>query len=132
MMEGIPMTERQAIRTPNAPIPTVPISQAIKAGGLVYCSGCVPVDPATGRLVEGDIEAQTRQVLENLKAVLAAAGSALERTVKTTVFLADRCDFAGMNTVYAAYFPGDPPARSTVEGRLMIDAKVEIELIALA
>jgi 2-iminobutanoate/2-iminopropanoate deaminase len=126
------MSDKQVIRTPNAPIPTVPISQAIKAGGLVYCSGFVPADPKTGKLVEGGIEAQTTQVLENLKAVLAAAGSSLDRTVKTTVFLTDRNDFSGMNTVFAKYFPSDPPARSTVEVRLMIDAKVEIELIALA
>jgi len=126
------MNDKQVIRTTNAPVPMVPISQAVKAGGLVYCSGCVPSDPKTGKLVEGGIEAQTTQVLENLRAVLAAAGTSLDRTVKTTVFLADRNDFSGMNTVFAKYFPSDPPARSTVEARLMIDAKVEIELIALA
>lgn len=123
---------KQVIQTERAPIPTVPISQAIKAAGMVYCSGFVPADPATGKLVEGDIEVQTARVLENLKAVLEAAGSSLQKTVKTTVFLADRRDFAGLNKVYARYFPTDPPARSTVEARLMIDAKVEIELIALA
>ena len=123
---------KQVIQTERAPIPTVPISQAIKAAGVVYCSGFVPADPATGKLVEGDIEVQTARVLENLKAVLEAAGSSLQKTVKTTVFLADRKDFAGLNKVYARYFPTDPPARSTVEARLMIDAKVEIELIALA
>jgi len=124
--------QKQVIRTDKAPVPKVPISQAIKAGGMVYCSGFVPADPATGKLVEGDIEVQTARVLENLKAVLKAAGSSLEKTVKTTVFLADRKDFAGMNAVFARYFASDPPARSTVEARLMIDAKVEIELIALA
>jgi 2-iminobutanoate/2-iminopropanoate deaminase len=124
--------QKQVIRTDKAPAPKVPISQAIKAGGMVYCSGFVPADPATGKLVEGDIEVQTARVLENLKAVLEAAGSSLEQTVKTTVFLADRKDFAGMNAVFARYFASDPPARSTVEARLMIDAKVEIELIALA
>jgi 2-iminobutanoate/2-iminopropanoate deaminase len=124
--------QKQVIRTDKAPVPKVPISQAIKAGGMVYCSGFVPADPATGKLVEGDIEVQTARVLENLKAVLEAAGSSLEKTVKTTVFLADRKDFAGMNAVFARYFASDPPARSTVEARLMIDAKVEIELIALA
>jgi len=124
--------QKLVIRTDKAPVPQVPISQAIKAGGMIYCSGFVPGDPATGKLVEGGIEEQTARVLENLKAVLEAAGSSLERTVKTTVFLADRRDFAGMNQVFARYFPHDPPARSTVEVRLMIDAKVEIELIALA
>jgi len=125
-------TAKQVIQTERAPIPKVPISQAIKAAGMVYCSGFVPADPATGTLVEGDIEVQTARVLDNLKAVLEAAGSSLQKTVKTTVFLADRKDFAGLNKVYARYFPTDPPARSTVEARLMIDAKVEIELIALA
>jgi len=124
--------EKQVIRTEKAPIPSVPISQAVKANGMIYCSGFVPADPATGKLVDGDIQAQTVRVLENLKAVLEAAGSSLERVVKTTVFLADRADFAGMNAVFGRYFPKDPPARSTVEARLMIDAKVEIELIALA
>jgi len=125
-------TAKQVIQTERAPIPKVPISQAIKAAGMVYCSGFVPADPTTGKLVEGDIEVQTARVLDNLKAVLEAAGSSLQKTVKTTVFLADRKDFAGLNKVYARYFPTDPPARSTVEARLMIDAKVEIELIALA
>ncbi len=125
-------TQKQVVRTDKAPVPKVSISQAIKAAGMVYCSGFVPADPATGKLVEGDIEVQTARVLENLKAVLEAAGSSLEKAVKTTVFLANRKDFAGMNTVFARYFASDPPARSTVEARLMIDAKVEIELIALA
>jgi 2-iminobutanoate/2-iminopropanoate deaminase len=124
--------EKQVVRTDKAPMPKVPISQAIKAGGMIYCSGFVPADPTTGTLVEGDIELQTARVMENLKAVLEAAGSSLAKAVKTTVFLADRADFAGMNRVFARYFPHDPPARSTVEARLMIDAKVEIEVIALA
>jgi 2-iminobutanoate/2-iminopropanoate deaminase len=124
--------QKQVVRTDKAPIPKVPISQAIKAGGMIYCSGFVSADPTTGKLVEGDIEVQTVRVMENLKEVLEAAGSSLEKTVKTTVFLADRKDFAEMNKVFARYFPSDPPARSTVEVRLMIDAKVEIELIALA
>jgi 2-iminobutanoate/2-iminopropanoate deaminase len=123
--------DKHVIRTEKAPIPKVPISQAIKVNGMIYCSGFVPSDPATGKLVDGDIEAQTTRVLENLKAVLEAAGSSLDRAVKTTVFLADRRDFPGMNAVYGRYFPKDPPARSTVEARLMIDARVEIELIAV-
>ena len=125
-------TGKEIIRTERAPIPRIPISQAVKAGGMVYCSGFVPADPATGKLVEGDITAQTDRVLQNLKAVLEAAGSSMDRVVKTTVFLADRNDFAGMNKVFGQYFPKDPPARSTIEARLMIDARVEIELIALA
>ena len=123
---------KEIVRTERAPIPKVPISQAVKAAGLVYCSGFVPADPVTGQLVEGDIEVQTDRVLKNLKAVLEAAGSSLEKVVKTTVFLADRKDFAGMNKMYGQHFPKDPPARSTVEARLMIDAKVEIEAVAIA
>jgi 2-iminobutanoate/2-iminopropanoate deaminase len=130
--KGDKLMSKEIIRTEHAPIPNVPISQAVKAGGMVYCSGFVPADPSTGKLVEGDIEVQTDRVLKNLQAVLEAAGSSLEKAVKTTVFLADRKDFAGMNKVFGRYFPKDPPARSTVEARLMIDAKVEIELIALA
>ena len=110
--------------------PMVPISQAIKAGGVLYCSGTVPTDPATGGLIAGDIEAQTERVLENLRPILEAAGSGFEKVVKATVFLADKGDFAGMNNVFRRYFPKDPPARSTVQVELMIDAKVEIELIA--
>jgi 2-iminobutanoate/2-iminopropanoate deaminase len=125
-------SEKRIICTDQAPNPKVPISQAVKANGMIYCSGFVPTDPVTGKLVEGDIEAQTARVLENLQAVLKAAGSSLDRAVKTTVFLEDRKDFEGMNRVYGRYFPTNPPARSTVEARLMIDAKVEIEVIALA
>lgn len=125
-------TTKEIIRTERAPIPKVPISQAVKAGGMVYCSGFVPTDPATGKLVEGDIEVQTDRVFQNLKAVLEAAGSSLEKVVKATVFLTDKKDFAGMNTVFGRYFPKDPPARSTIQAELMIDAKVEIELTALA
>jgi 2-iminobutanoate/2-iminopropanoate deaminase len=123
---------KDIIRTIRAPIPNVPISQAVRAGGMVYCSGFVPADPATGKLVEGDIEVQTDRVLQNLKAVLEEAGSSLDKVVKATVFLADRKDFAGMNRVFGRYFPKDPPARSTVQALLMVDAKVEIELTALA
>lgn len=125
-------TTKEIIRTERAPIPKVPISQAVKAGGMVYCSGFVPVDPPTGKLVDGDIEVQTDRVFQNLKAVLEAAGSSLDKVVKATVFLTDKKDFAGMNKVFGRYFPKDPPARSTVQAELMIDAKVEIELIAIA
>lgn len=125
-------TRREVIRTAKAAAPRVPISQAIRAGDTVYCSGAVPVDPATGTVVQGDITVQTRRVLENLKAILEAAGSSLERVLKVTVFLVDRADFPGMNVVFREYFPKDPPARSTVQAGLMLDARVEIELIALA
>lgn len=125
-------TTKEIIRTERAPIPKVPISQAVKAGGMVYCSGFVPTDPATGKLVDGDIEVQTDRVFQNLKAVLEAAGSSLEKVVKATVFLTDKKDFAGMNKVFGRYFPKDPPARSTIQAELMIEARVEIELTALA
>lgn len=124
---------RQVISTGSAPKAIGPYSQAIRAAGLLFLSGQVPLDPATGTMIEGDIAKQTERVLENLKAVLTAAGSSLERAVKTTVFLKDMSDFAAMNEVYGRYFPSDPPARSTVEAaRLPKDARVEMDLIALA
>jgi 2-iminobutanoate/2-iminopropanoate deaminase len=98
---------------------------------LIFCSGQTPIDPATNTMIEGDIETQTRRVLQNLSAVLEAAGSSLSQVVKTTVFLFDMNEFARMNAVYAEFFPVDPPARSTVQvARLPRDARVEIELIA--
>ena len=121
---------RSVVATAEAPQAIGPYSQAITLGDLVFCSGQIPLTPV-GALVEGDITAQTRQVLENLKAVLAAAGSSLDRVVKTTVFLADMGDFAAMNAVYGEYFTGAPPARSTVQvARLPRDVRVEIEAIA--
>ena len=124
---------RQVISTGSAPKAIGPYSQAIRAAGLLFLSGQTPLDPATGVMVEGDIAKQTERVLENLKAVLAAAGSSLERVVKTSVFLKDMGDFAAMNEVYGRYFPNDPPARSTIEAaRLPKDARVEIDMIALA
>lgn len=126
------MSNRTVIHTDAAPRAIGPYSQAIVAGGLVFCSGQVPIDPATGELVPGGIEEQTHQSLSNLKAVLEAAGSGLDRVLKTTVFLQNMGDFAAMNAVYATYFPGNPPARSTVEvARLPRNALVEIECIAL-
>ncbi len=123
--------QRQAIQTAKAPKAIGPYSQAIRVGDLVFCAGQTPLDPATGNLVEGGIEAQTRRVLQNLSAVLEAAGTSLERAVKTTVFLADMNDFQKMNAVYAEFFPANPPARSTVQvARLPRDAMVEIEIIA--
>lgn len=122
---------KQVIATAEAPKAIGPYSQAIISNGIAFLSGQIPLDPATGQLVEGDIVAQTERVLENLKAVLAAAGSALENVVKTTVFLKDLGEFAKMNEVYARYFPTNPPARSTVEvARLPRDVRVEIDLIA--
>ena len=107
----------------------VPLSPAVRAGDFIYVSGQVPVD-AQGNIVTGDIKAQTRQVLENIKAALALAGATLEDVVKTTAWLQDARDFGGFNQVYGSYFPKEPPARSTAESRLMIDIKVEIEAIA--
>jgi 2-iminobutanoate/2-iminopropanoate deaminase len=107
----------------------VPLSPAVRAGDFVFVSGQVPVD-AEGKLVGGDIEKQTRQVLDNLKAALAQAGAELSDVVKTTVWLEDARDFGGFNRAYATYFPEQPPARTTAEGRLMVDIKVEIEAVA--
>jgi 2-iminobutanoate/2-iminopropanoate deaminase len=122
---------RTIISTDAAPKAIGPYSQAVAYNGLVYCSGQIPLDPATAVVVEGDIAAQTERVLENLKAVLQAAGSSLELVLKTTVFLKDMGEFAKMNEVYARFFPADAPARATVEAaRLPRDVRVEIECIA--
>ncbi len=124
--------ERTVVRTTDAPAAVGPYSQAIVAAGMVFASGQIPLDPATGQVVEGDIGVMTRRVLMNLEAVLKAAGSSLARTVKITVFLADMNDFQAMNAVFAEFFPVLPPARSTVEvARLPRDVRVEIEAIAL-
>ena len=124
---------RKTVSTPGAPQAIGPYSQAVVADRWVFASGQIALDPATGQLVTGDAGAQTRRVLQNLKAVLAAAGSGLDRVVKTTVYLKDMNDFAAMNAVYAEYFPKDPPARATVQAaRLPKDASVEIDLIAMA
>ena len=109
----------------------VPLSPAVRAGDFIFISGQVPVG-SDGSVVDGGIEPQTRQVLENVKAALALAGAGMEHVVKTTVFLEDARDFGGMNKVYATYFPTEPPTRSTLECRLMIDIKVEIEAVAYA
>jgi 2-iminobutanoate/2-iminopropanoate deaminase len=124
---------RETVHTDKAPKAIGPYEQAIKAGGFVYTSGQIPIDPKTGSLVEGGITAQTRQVLENLKAVLEAAGSSLGRVVKATVFLRHMAEFPAMNDVYAEYLGHTKPARSTVAvAELPRGALIEIELVALA
>jgi 2-iminobutanoate/2-iminopropanoate deaminase len=126
---------KKAIQTDAAPQALGPYSQAIVAGGTVYCAGQIPLDPASGNIVAGGVAEQTHQVLKNLRAVLKAAGSDLDRAVKTTVFIKNMNDFTAMNEVYGRpeYFGANPPARSTVEvARLPRDVLVEIELTALA
>lgn len=123
---------KQVISTGNAPKAIGPYSQAVAANGMVFLSGQIPLDPETGQLVEGDVAVQTERVLENVKAVLEAAGASLASVVKTTVFLKDMGQFARMNEVYARYFVSNPPARSTVEAaRLPRDVQVEIDCIAV-
>lgn len=122
---------KEVIKTPKAPGAIGPYSQGIKAQGFLFLSGQIPLDPASGQVVAGDIRVQTERALKNLQAVLETAGSSLAAVVKTTVFLADFDDFAAMNEVYGGFFPTDPPARSTVQAaRLPRDVKVEIDLIA--
>ena len=124
---------REVISTERGPKAIGPYSQAIKAGGFLFISGQVAFDPATGKLVEGDVARQTARVLENLKAIAEAAGASLDKAVKATVYLKDMEEFAAMNEVYAEYFPKNPPARSTVEvARLPRDVRVEIDLIVSA
>jgi 2-iminobutanoate/2-iminopropanoate deaminase len=121
------------IQTDNAPKAIGPYSQAIKANGFVYASGQIPLDPSTMHIVEGGIREQTERVMSNLRAVLEAAGSSLDRVVKTTVFLSDLADFAEMNETYGRFFGQVPPARSTVQvSRLPRDVRIEIDVIALA
>jgi 2-iminobutanoate/2-iminopropanoate deaminase len=128
--------ERNIVRTAEAPAAIGPYSQAVVvpvgAQKMIFCSGQIALDPATGALVEGDVAAQTRQVLANLGAVLAAAGASFADVVKTTIFLASMDDFATVNSIYAERFAFDPPARSTVQAaRLPRDAKVEIDAVAV-
>jgi 2-iminobutanoate/2-iminopropanoate deaminase len=124
---------KQPITTDRGPKAIGPYSQAIQANGFIFISGQIALDPASGKLVEGDIRVQTERVMENLKGIVEAAGSSLDKVVKTSVFLKDMNDFAAMNETYGRYFPSNPPARATVEvARLPRDVRVEIELIALA
>lgn len=125
-------TLREIIATDQAPRAIGPYSQAIRAGNLLFCSGQIPIDPATGDFVYGGVAEQTEQVMRNLSAVLSAGQSSLKQVVKTTVFLADMDDFTAMNEVYGRFFGENPPARATVQAaRLPRDAKVEIEAIAI-
>lgn len=124
--------QRERVSTTEAPAAIGPYSQAIITGNLVFASGQIALDPASGQLVEGDVQAQTRRAMENVAAVLQAAGSSLAQVVKTTVFLTTMDNFAAMNEVYAEYFSGEPPARSTVAvAQLPRNAIVEIEVIAV-
>jgi 2-iminobutanoate/2-iminopropanoate deaminase len=119
------------VKTDKAPAAVGPYSQAVITGNLVFCAGQIPLDPTTGNVVPGGIEEQTRRVCENIKGVLAGAGTTLNKVVKASVFLKDMNDFAGMNKVYAEYFKSDFPARSTLQvARIPKDCLVEIEVVA--
>ena len=123
---------REAIETDRAPAAIGPYSQAVRAGQFVFLSGQVPLDPATGEIIDGDVAAQAHRVMQNLDAVLNAAGTSLDSVVRTTVYLADLADFAVVNEVYGSYFQDPAPARATVQvARLPKDARVEIDAIAL-
>ncbi len=127
------MSRARPIATEDAPRAIGPYSQAVVAGGLVYCSGQVALDPATGSLVVGTVEDETRRVLENLRAVLAAAGVGMDAVVRTTVYLTDLADFPVVNQTYAEFFPSPSPARATVQvAALPRNARVEIDAIAIA
>ena len=124
--------KREIVATDKAPRAIGPYSQAVRAGGFVFLSGQIPLNPVSMELATGDVKVQTKRVIENLKAVLEAAGSSLDKVVKTTVFLKDMNDFAAMNEVYAQYFGKSVPARATVQAaRLPKDVSVEIDAIAI-
>lgn len=124
--------KREAVKAAGAPAAIGPYSQAIRAGGLLFCSGQIPLDPSTGKIVEGGIEAQTERVLSNLEAVLTAGGATLRAVVKTTVYMVDLGEFPAMNGVYGKFFPEDPPARATVQvAKLPAAASVEIDAVAV-
>ncbi len=125
--------EKREVKTDKAPKPVGPYSQAVTAGDFVFCSGQIAINPQTGELVIHDVESETKQVMENLKAVLASAGSSLDRVVKTTIFLKNIDDFVKVNKIYGSYFSAIPPARSTVQAaNLPKDVRVEIDCIAVA
>jgi len=122
---------RKTVHTEKAPAAIGPYSQAVLSGGFLFCSGQIPIDPATGKMVEGGIEIQTERVLRNLAAVLESGGASLQTVVKTTVYLADLSDFSAMNGVYGTFFTENPPARATIEAaKLPAGALVEIDAIA--
>jgi len=128
---GMWRAAREAVSTPAAPAAIGPYSQAISAGGFLFVSGQIPLDPATGTLVDGDIAAQTHRVFKNLEEILKAGGASFDAVVRTTVYLADMNDFPAMNEIYASYFSSPAPARATVQAaRLPRDARIEIDLIA--
>ena len=122
---------RETVKTEKAPAAIGPYSQGIRSGGFLFCSGQIPIDPSSGKMVEGGIKAQTERVLRNLEAVLAAGGASLRSVVKTTVYLVDLVDFPEVNGVYRTFFPETPPARATVQvAKLPAGALVEIDAIA--
>jgi 2-iminobutanoate/2-iminopropanoate deaminase len=124
--------KKEAILTKEAPAPIGPYSQAVRAGNLLFCSGQIPIDPATNQIVAGDVKVQAKRVMENVAAVLRAGGAGFESVAKTTIFLKSMGDFPAVNEVYGAYFSGVTPARSTVEvARLPKDVLVEIEVLAV-
>jgi len=126
------MLRKSTVQTDQAPKAIGPYSQAIRAGDFIFCSGQIPLDPQSGQIVPGDIAAQTRQVMNNLEAILKAAGCDFSMVVKTTIFLADLKDFSVVNEVYGEYFKGDPPARATIQvAALPRGSLVEIEAVAL-
>jgi 2-iminobutanoate/2-iminopropanoate deaminase len=123
--------KKKIIKTADAPQAIGPYSQAVVAGGLVFVSGQIPIDPQGGNVVQADIKAQTRQVMENAKAILSAAGCGLPQVVKVTIYLKNMADFAAVNEVYGGYFPSEPPARATVEvSRLPKEVAIEMDFIA--
>lgn len=124
--------KREIIATPHAPAAVGPYSQAVQIGDLIYTAGQIPLVPETGKLVDGGIEEQTRQVMQNLAHILEAAGSSLANVVKATIFVTNLADFAAINKVYGSFFAGDPPARSTVQvAALPLGATIEIEVVAV-
>jgi len=126
------MEKKKIIITPDAPKAIGPYSQAVEANGFVFVSGQIPLDPATGSVLTGTVREQTQRVLENAKAILAAAGCGMERVVRTTIYLKDMNDFGAVNEVYGGYFPSDPPARATVEvSRLPKDVAIEMDFVAI-
>jgi 2-iminobutanoate/2-iminopropanoate deaminase len=122
---------RKIVRTADAPQAIGPYSQAVEAGGFVFVSGQIPLDPKTGNVIQGDIKAQVKVIMENAKAILMAAGCSMSRVVRSTIYLKSMEDFASVNEVYGGYFPTDPPARATVEvSRLPKDVAVEMDFVA--